>query len=408
MSQPPIHLFLGPETQVEGGENSLQPHHEASHTVSVATKEGEDEATTAQEGSERSGDAASKPKQAKLDSASQLQEDTATRSEAGRVAAGELNTTTPPLEVIAAVMQQLGWNVPQTSSLPPIPKVGQGPGQGSSRATVLEAAGSRDPWDDTDSLTPPKGEEEEEPEDWLAAYASQKPQGPPLSEKAAELIASALVSKLPEDRDKALGERYLTPANAGLLIPPKPNALVWEGLRKSTQITDQHLMRAHAYLLRGLIPTLQVLQELGGKANKEHRHRLLDAVYLLAAGAHTLTVTRRAAMAPDLLPLFRALCAVDKPFGEWLFGPNELLEKTIKTLQEAKASEVKLGMAAAQPKAPKRDFKGKTHNWSKPAASKKTGPFLGGKGSFRRKKGPPHKAGPPPTKGKGQPQQQQQ
>ena len=109
------------------------------------------------------------------------------------------------------------------------------------------------------------------------------------------------------------------------------------------------IQKAQSCIHKGLIPILQALTDLRARKDRDNLKRVLDGFQLIALGSFNLSTGRRSAMAPDLFPQFRPLCAPTRPITDLLFGDGDEVSRLTKQLKNSQASETRLGYGAPKP-----------------------------------------------------------
>ena len=228
-------------------------------------------------------------------------------------------------------------------------------------------------------------------EDLAQSYDPQEALGVDLPESAANLANRALRTAVPVQREKELADRILRPRNVEALQVPKVNLTVWKQLQRRSRETDINFQKAQALLHKGLVPILQTLGSLKAKKDKENLKNILDSFIMLAASSHALTTGRRMAMNYDLFACFKPLCAPNRPFTDLIFGPDDELDKTIKKMADGQQQGTRLGYGPTPrgrhtPRG-RGSFRGRGQRGHNQSSRGRDRPFLGGRGSQRRRGG---------------------
>lgn len=227
-----------------------------------------------------------------------------------------------------------------------------------------------------------------------------------LPASTANLVNKGLRNPVPTPREKEMTDKVLRPQNCPSLITPRVNQEIWKTLQRGTKETDVALQRAQTLIHKGLTPLLHALTSLKEKKDRENLKRVLDAFQLLALGSHTLSTSRRQAMATDLFPQFRPLCAPARPFTELLFGEDQELECATRKLKDAQAPAARLGYGTAQRGFPGRGrgrfqtgYRGRGQRpQHQPHRGRGRQPFLGGRAPYQRRRGA-YRGGPSHAQG---------
>ncbi|CAB3992944.1 Hypothetical predicted protein [Paramuricea clavata] len=158
--------------------------------------------------------------------------------------------------------------------------------------------------------------------------------GPDVSEKLAEVINKTLRSKLSEEKLKEKQNAYPRPQNCESLETTRVNPEIWAQLQSSTTSRDIRLQKVQSFLLKGLLPLVQLLENCrqsdDRSTDKGKIIKLaLDSVSLVAQANVELNSRRRALIKPDLNEKFQQICGDHVPITTLLFGDD-----VAKTLQD--------------------------------------------------------------------------
>ena len=233
-------------------------------------------------------------------------------------------------------------------------------------------------------------EEDVDPFDEISQlYNTDEPLGEPLQEGAAALANKALRNHVPAHREKDMLDKYLRPQNCDALQTPRVNMQIWKVLQRRTRETDIQLQKAQTLVHKGLIPLLQALAGLKASKDKVHMGKVLDAFQLLALGAHSLSTTRRQAMANDLFTMFKPLCATSRPVTDLLFGPDQELDQAVKQMKDAQSTGTKLGYGSTMRGLGRGrgGQRGRGQRGNSQSMRGRGRPFLGGKAPHHRRRG---------------------
>lgn len=167
--------------------------------------------------------------------------------------------------------------------------------------------------------------------DLIQFFDQEEKVGKPVHDKLAEVVNSALRTKVPAEKEKSLLEAVHRPKNCNALVVPKVNPEIWGKLKRSTRAVDLDLQRIQSLLHKGLVPIIQLMDNLQGK-DAPNMRLAGEAFRLAAVASYQLSQRRRESVAPDLSSQFRPLCSSSTPITALLFGDD--LAKTVKDLSE--------------------------------------------------------------------------
>ena len=185
--------------------------------------------------------------------------------------------------------------------------------------------------------------------------------------------------------------KYNRPGNVANFRVPRTNKAVASDMNKGPQIVDTGMQEAQMNILKGMIPVLKVVDDIGAGLKKDtetYLEALSDSIRLLTAAFNQLSQSRKDVIRNDLQYPIAKLCNWDIPVG-----PTDLLGVDIgKKLKE-------LGLDSSWKKKPSKYSSGKrfkpySHS-NKYGDGKKTSKesfgnkrrFLGkGSDKFKRKK----------------------
>ncbi len=113
---------------------------------------------------------------------------------------------------------------------------------------------------------------------------------------------------------------------------------VWQGIKDDTRISEQHLQKIHACILKGacgIASVLEIVREVSENpdknvqsilVNKMKGHEMIKTLFkaaeVLGFGSQFLVTKRRAMIKKDLNPKFQRICSENHEFNENLFGGN--------------------------------------------------------------------------------------
>ena len=180
------------------------------------------------------------------------------------------------------------------------------------------------------------GEKEEGEDDWLDEFdqdlTSQDEVGPDLSEKIAKIVNKVLKRRLPEEKGKALMEKFKRPGNVEMLTHPPVNDNVWKTLKNGTRTQDLKFQHISEKLIKFIIASSELSDKLHSLtesvpsgAQKKLQDVTIQSLEVLKVGAmtlHELNQKRRDNMRYDLNDSCRALCKPPKEEGPVLFGED--------------------------------------------------------------------------------------
>ena len=197
--------------------------------------------------------------------------------------------------------------------------------------------------DDIDMFLASESEGEEENDDgdksdddgWLAEMAELIPKdetGEEVAPEVADITTKILASRQNNDKLKTLWEKYPKPGNAGLLVTPRTNDLVFKKLKRGTrweEIEANKLGDRMAKSLIGNVVTLDKITKLKEnckdkelkKALKDVARSSLETLKMGAAAMHKLSDVRRFRIKNDL-HAYKALCDTPEEESADLLGAN--------------------------------------------------------------------------------------
>ena len=166
-------------------------------------------------------------------------------------------------------------------------------------------------------------------------FESEEKLGREVSEPTAQLVDAAMRSVVSGSKEKELTDKVCRPGNCASLVVPKINPEIWRQLKRETRETDVNYQRVQTLINKGLGPLVTVMDVLRSKGDKENLLMLGDAFRLLALSSSRLSQRRKDAVATDLKPNFRQLCAPGRPVTALLFGDD--LQKSLKDIKESQS-----------------------------------------------------------------------
>ena len=164
--------------------------------------------------------------------------------------------------------------------------------------------------------------------------------GPSIEDNIASRITKAVtVSPKKETFDKIM-KSYMTPGNAKSFCAPRIEDNLWGTLPQAARSADARAQKLQKNLVHGLIPYVNVLQEIQAAA-KEQRpvdaakiaRLAVDGIAMCGFVSYEMSMRRRASMKPFISPKYRGICSRSAPPGEYLFGDD--LQANLKKVSEA-------------------------------------------------------------------------
>ena len=156
-----------------------------------------------------------------------------------------------------------------------------------------------------------------------------------VNEKVAKIVNLGIRSSIDRKKAKGLYEKYNRPENCGALVVPKINRELWitSALAKTIKDEDKEYQLAQRYLNQGIIPLVQLLDNLLTDKNSENNFTLAkDATQLLAYAHRDMSNLRRQRVKTVVVDKYKPLCNESSSLTENLLGDE--LEKKIKSLDE--------------------------------------------------------------------------
>lgn len=217
-----------------------------------------------------------------------------------------------------------------------------------------------------------------------------------VDDTLSKVVNSGIRSMIDRNLAKELCGKYNRPDNCKALV--KINKELWNttSLAKITKEKDKMCQTAQKYLNQGLIPLVQLTENLLKGKDKTNFKLAQDSLQLLAYAHRDLSNIRRQQLKAVVADKYKPLCHDSTPLTENLLGDD--LEKQIKTMDEMR----KVGKDLTKHRAEKR----KRYSDSYEKASKHPrynsysgynyknkdkGPFLEKKSRYQHKPGPAKK-----------------
>ena len=140
-------------------------------------------------------------------------------------------------------------------------------------------------------------------------------------------------------------DKYVRPENCEFLEVPKVNKVLWtsKDTAKHLKDTDRALQRTQTYLVKGMVPVVQLMDKSLNSTSEESEvvfEKSLDSLNLLLYAHRDLSNQRRKQLTPALNRKYVELGHEgEKISPNFLFGEQEHLEKRMKEIDDG----VKLG-----------------------------------------------------------------
>ena len=162
-------------------------------------------------------------------------------------------------------------------------------------------------------------------------FAIKENTGEEVNESLAGIVSSLVTNRLSEDKLKQKLQKYPRPANIAGLPTPRINPLIWGQISSSTQQSDAKSQKAQHTLIGAASAIVKAVDQVlkTDSRNKELITMLTDALAFVLQCNHDTNHSRRLALKKDLHKDFAALCNVNTPAGEFLFGDLSKLTKEI-------------------------------------------------------------------------------
>ncbi len=163
----------------------------------------------------------------------------------------------------------------------------------------------------------------------------------PVAEKLAHIIDKRWHLKLEAGKLKEKNEKYLRPENCPKLVAPRVNKPIWSTLAREVKSTDIRLPQPHQNLAiagRAVLKSTIMLLEARTNKSRPNLEELIsvhtDILALLGHTSADIALLRRENIRQSLNEEYKALCAVDIPITNHLFGNEEDLQTHIKVITE--------------------------------------------------------------------------
>ncbi|MEW8542094.1 MAG: hypothetical protein AB2693_01045 [Candidatus Thiodiazotropha sp.] len=159
--------------------------------------------------------------------------------------------------------------------------------------------------------------------------------GPKVDETLSNVVDSGIRLMIDRNLAKELCNKYKRPENCKALVVPKINKELWNttSLAKTSKEQDRMYQTAQKYLNQGLIPLVQLIENLLKDKDAQNNFRLArDSLQLMAYAHRDLSNLRRQKLKAVVADKYKPLCNDSTPLTDNLLGDD--LEKQIKTLDE--------------------------------------------------------------------------
>jgi hypothetical protein len=162
-------------------------------------------------------------------------------------------------------------------------------------------------------------------------FAIKENTGETVNDNLAGIVASLVKDRLAEEKLKQKLQKYPRPANIEGLRTPRISLLIWGQISSSMQQSDAKSQKGQHVLIAAASAIVQAVDRVlkTDSSNKELVTMLTDALAFVLQCNHDTNHSRRLALKKDLHKDFAALCNVNTPSGEYLFGDLSKLTKDI-------------------------------------------------------------------------------
>lgn len=156
--------------------------------------------------------------------------------------------------------------------------------------------------------------------------------GPPVNEKLARVVKSAIQTPLTKEQIQTLSEKHLTPTNCPDIRVPKVNKELWEAF-KGKHSADLALQNAQKSMCLALVPLIKSIEVMVQKGDtKLVQEFTKDAFRCLAHGLQAINNKRKDLIRPALPMKYRKVTEHEVPVTEMLFGDD--LEQRVDELDK--------------------------------------------------------------------------
>ena len=187
--------------------------------------------------------------------------------------------------------------------------------------------------------------------------------GPCVDDTLSKVVDSGIRYMIDRNLAKELCSKYKRPENCKSLVVPKINKELWNttSLAKTNKEQDRVYQTAQKYLNQGLIPLVQLIDNLLKNQNSENNFRLArDSLQLVAYAHRDLSNLRRQKLKVAVADKYKPLCNDSTPLTDNLLGDE--LEKQIKTLDDMR----KVGKDLTKHRVEKRKHRGQDSTYDRP------------------------------------------
>ncbi|CAG2198200.1 unnamed protein product [Mytilus edulis] len=138
-----------------------------------------------------------------------------------------------------------------------------------------------------------------------------------------------------------LVDKFVRPENCEFLEVPKVNKVLWSSKETSKRLkdNDRSLQRTQGYLVKGMIPVVQLMEKSLKSSSEESEETFelsLDSLNLLLYAHRDLSSQRRKLLTPALDKKYLALSHEDEKISpNYLFGDRENLEQRMKEIDDS-------------------------------------------------------------------------
>ena len=156
-----------------------------------------------------------------------------------------------------------------------------------------------------------------------------------VNDKVSKIVNLGIRATIDRKKAKELVEKYNRPENCAALVVPKINKELWNtsALAKTIKDEDKEYQTTQRYLNHGMIPLVQLLDNLLTEKNTEQNFTLAkDATQLLSYAHRDMSNLRRQRIKTVVTDKYKPLCNESSTLTDNLLGDE--LEKKIKTMDE--------------------------------------------------------------------------
>ena len=156
-----------------------------------------------------------------------------------------------------------------------------------------------------------------------------------VDDTLAKVVDSGIRSKIDRSIAKEISQKYQRPENCQSLKVPKLNKELWAtaAINKFTKEQDKMLQGTQKYLNQGLIPLVQLMDNLLNDNTADKHFKLAhDSFQLLAYAHRDISNVRRQLLKSSVAEKYKQLCNDSTPLTDNLLG--EELDKQVKTLDD--------------------------------------------------------------------------